>query len=256
MRSSERTPVRGVVALLLVAACGPSTLAAQSSPSYGVGLHTGSLSHSLLGLVSGTLPMVGPNGLYVDADVEAEPSTLVGGQLERRLAPSVRLRLRLGHASTHMRLVALTQPIGSTGTLPYTFDGLGEVAVWLGDIDISWVPWRPTSWVVPYVFGGVGLSNWDISGLEDLGSLPPLLESPVTLSPISAFLPGAVAGLGLELGAMGPLSLQLEVTDHASGDPIADDDFHIGAEFAGHGRAKDLVHNVTFTVGLRIALSR
>lgn len=256
MRSSERTPVRGVVALILAAACAPSTLAAQSSPRYGVGLHTGSLSHSLLGLVSGTLPMVGPNGLYVDADVEAEPSTLVGGQLERRIAPSARLRLRLGHASTHMRLVALTQPIGSTTTQPYTFDGLGEVAVWLADLELSWIPWRPVSWVAPYVFGGLGLSSWDISGLEDLGSLPPLLESPVTLSPISAFLPGAVAGIGLELGPMGPLSLQLEATDHASGDPIADDDFHIGAEFAGHGRAKDLVHNVTLTVGLRVALSR
>jgi hypothetical protein len=231
-------------------------LAAQSSSSYEIGLHAGSLSHSLLGLVSGTLVMVGPNGLYVEADVEAEPSTLLGGQIERRLAPSVTVRLRLGRASTHMRLVALTQPIGGTGTQPFTFEGLGEVVVWLGDIDISWVPWRPTWWLAPYLFGGVGLSNWDISGLEDLGSLPPLLESPVTLSPISAFLPGAVAGVGLELGPMGPLTLHLEAADHATGDPIADDDFHIGAEFAGHGRAKDLVHNVTLIVGLRVALSR
>lgn len=254
-RSSRRTPVRSVVAVIL-AACTPSTIAAQSSSSYGFGVHAGSLSHSLLGLVSGTLRMVGPNGLYVDADVEAEPSTLVGGHLERGLGRSVRIRLRLAHASTHMRLVALTQPIGTGETQPFTFDGLGEVAVWLGDIDVSWVPWRPTAWVAPYLFGGVGLASWDISGLEDLGSLPPLLESPVTLSPISALLPGAVAGVGLELGPVGPLSFQIEAADHASGDPVADDDFHIGAEFAGHGRAKDLVHNITLTVGLRVALSR
>ncbi len=108
--------------------------------------------------------------------------------------------------------------------------------------------------MAPYVFLGAGASNWDISGLEDIGVLPPLLESPVNLNPVNTFLPGAVVGVGLEVGSFGPLSAEVELADHVTGDPLADDDFRIGAAFAGFGRAKDLVHNFFFTAGVRVAL--
>ncbi len=254
-RTAARARLLGAVVLLAAVSRHPAPLAAQSPAAYEVGAHVGSLSHSLLGLVAGTLWNVGPFGLYVEADVEAEPSTLVGGRLARDLSPSVRVRLRVAHASTHLRLVALTQLIPENEVTPYTFDGLGEVSVWLADVDFSWAPWR-IAHVTPYLFGGLGLTIWDISGLEDLTYLPPLLDRPVALNPINARLPGAVVGIGVALGALGPASIEVEVSDHASGDPIADDDFRIGAEFAGHGRAKDLVHNLSLTVGLRIALRR
>lgn len=247
---------RAVLSLLVVAAsCAPSRLSGQSPGRFQVGLYAGSLSHSLLGLVSGTISGIGgPSGLGVDADVEAESSTLVGGQLGGRLSPAFRIRLRLARATTHMRLIARTGPIGAFGPQVFTFDGLGDVAVWLADVDVAWTPRRFDVPVAPYVFAGVGASNWAISGLEDIGVLPPLLESPVNLSPVNTFLPGAVVGVGLELGSFGPLTAEVELADHVTGDPLADDDFRIGAAFAGFGRAKDLVHNVFVTVGARVAL--
>lgn len=241
--------------LAAAAVCAPARLHAQSDARVQVGLHAGSLSHSLLGLVSGTISGIGgPDGLAVDADVEAESSTLVGGELGVRLAPALQVRLRLAKTTTHMRLVAHTGPIGSGGPGLFTFDGLGEVVVWLADVDVAWTPRRFDLPVAPYVFGGLGASNWDISGLEDVGVLPPLLESPVNLKPVNSFLPGVVVGVGLELGAFGPLTAEVEVADHVTGDPLADDDFRIGASFSGFGRAKDLVHNFFFTAGVRVAL--
>jgi hypothetical protein len=252
-------PLAVAVPSLLAAAalCAPSRLAGQSAGHFEVGLYAGSLSHSLLGLVNGTLSGIGgPGGLDVDADVEAESSTLVGGQLGRRLSPSLRVRLRIARTTTHMRLIARTGPIGAFGPQVFKFDGLGDVVVWLADIDVAWTPRRFALPVAPYVFGGLGASNWDISGLEDVGALPPLLESPVNLSPVNSYLPGAVLGIGVALGSFGPLTAEVELADHVTGDPLADDDFRIGAAFAGFGRAKDLVHNFCLTAGARVALGR
>jgi len=239
------------------ALCAPSGLAGQSVGRFEVGLYAGSLSLSLLGLVNGTISGIGgPGGLDVDADVKAESSTLVGGELGGRVSPSLRVRLRVARTTTHMRLIARTGPLGALGPQTFTFDGLGDVVVWLADVDVAWSPRRFALPVAPYVFGGVGASSWDISGLEDVGALPPLLESPVNLSPVNSYLPGAVVGVGVELGSFGPLTAEVELADHVTGDPLADDDFHIGAEFAGFGRAKDLVHNFCLTAGVHLALGR
>jgi len=245
-----------VRALLVAAAlCTPCHLSGQSEARFDVGLYAGSLSHSLLGLVNGTISGVGgPAGLDVDADVEAESSTLVGGQLGGRLSRALRIRLRVARATTHMRLIARTGPVGGLGPQLFTFDGLGHVVVWLADADVAWTPRRFPVPVAPYVFAGVGASRWNISGLEDVGALPPLLESPVNLGPVSTYLPGAVVGIGVELGSFGPLTAEVELADHVTGDPLADDDFRIGATFAGFGRAKDLVHNICLTAGARVAL--
>jgi len=239
-----------LVAAMLVLASG---LSAQEAARFQVGVHLGSLSHSLLGEVSGTLlGLGGPSGLEVDSDVEAESSTMFGVRLAGRLTPALVLRLRVARASTHMRLVARTGPAGAfTGA--YTFGGLGAVGVWLVDADVAWTLRPIVSPVAPYVFAGVGGSKWSITGLEDVGRLPPLFESPVHLDAVSEYLPGAVLGVGVAVGPFGRATLELEVADHVTGDPLADDDFRLGTGFTGSGRAKDLVHNVSVTVGVRVA---
>lgn len=250
-------PLAGAALCLSVAAalCVPSRLSGQEPGGVQVGLYAGALSHSLLGLVGGTISGIGgPGGLDVDADVEAESSTLVGGQLGAPLSAAFRVRLRVARTTTHMRLVARTGPIGSGGPQVFTFEGLGEVGVWLADVDVAWTPKRFDAPVAPYFFAGLGASHWSISGLEDVGALPPLLVSPVNLNPVHTFLPGAVVGVGLELGAFGPLTAEVELADHVTGDPLADDDFRIGAAFSGFGQAKDLVHNLFLTAGVRVAL--
>ena len=101
---------------------------------------------------------------------------------------------------------------------------------------------------------GLGASHWEISGLDDLGELPPLIESPVNLRPVDATLPSAVLGVGVALAVGGPFSAVLELTDQVSGNPLADDDFRLGTTFSGFGRAKDLVHSCTLSAGMRLEL--
>lgn len=250
---STRAAAPAVVALSLAAAlCAPCAVACQSTGSVQIGAHAGFLWHSALGLVDGTLLGIGSDGLPVHAVVEAESSTLFGGQVIRRLTTKVDLRLRVATTTTHVRLVADTKPTQGTGGR-FTFTGLGHVAVWLLDVDAVWTPYRSRVPVAPYLSAGIGASYWRISGLEHLAALPPLLESPVSIEPVTAFLPGAVVGIGLAMGPFERLNATLEVTDHVTGDPISDDNFQIGAQFEGFGRAKNLVHNLSATAGARIA---
>ncbi|MGD8318830.1 MAG: hypothetical protein PVJ02_00195 [Gemmatimonadota bacterium] len=242
------------VLLLLAGAAGaPTCVLAQAAKQNRVEVQAGPLSHSLLGTVGGTLPNLGANGYDVAARVEGESSTLLGVSAGLRLKPSLTLRARVARTTTALRLVVDATPVGGAGAQRYTFDGLGDVGIWLMDVDLAWAFWRSDGLLVPYVFGGIGASRWTLSGLEDLGALPPLLESPLSLSPITAFLPGAVAGVGVEIAVLGPVRLGIEVADHVSGDPISDDDFRIGTNFVGFGRAKDLVHNFSMTAAARIA---
>ncbi|HSM61182.1 MAG TPA: hypothetical protein VK849_10315 [Longimicrobiales bacterium] len=248
-----------VLCTALAVASAPAGLRAQGAGGFQVGVRAGSLQHSRLGWVNGTLSGIGADGLSVDADVDAESSLHVGASLARPLSESLLLRLRVARTTTHMRLDALTTPLGGAGTQQtrqYTFDGLGDVTVWLVDVDLAWSPWSEDAPVRPYVFGGLGASHWDISGLEGLGAFPPLLESPVDVRPVSALLPGVVLGAGFAVPVASRVTLEMELSDHISGDPLADEDFRVGATFSGSGRAKNLVHNLSLTAGTRIAVAR
>jgi hypothetical protein len=234
--------------------CFPLPVLGQSAGQYAVGLRVGSISHSLLGDVDGTLANVGVSGFTIAADVEAESSTSIGAQVVRRLAPALDVRLRVERTSSHMRLLAHAEPVGGGATQIFTFGGLGAVAVWLADLNVTWTPWRGRWPVAPYVFAGAGVGHWSITGLDEIGALPPLLESPLNLSPVHAFLPGGAGGVGLTLGPFGWVTAELELADHLSEDPLSDGDFNIGANFVGSGRAKNLIQSVSFTAGLRVAV--
>jgi len=229
-------------------------VAGQTAGRYELGLGVGSISHSLLGSVDGTLANVGVSGYTIRADVEAESSTSVGAQVTRRLRPGLDLRLRVARTASHMRLVAHALPVGGGGPQTFTFDGLGAVSVWLADVDVAWTPWRGRLPVAPYVFAGAGATHWSITGLESIGALPPLLESPLDVNPVHAFLPGVVAGAGLAVGPFGPVTVAIELADHVSEDPLSDSDFHIGANFVGSGQAKDRVHSISVAASVRYAL--
>ncbi|MCG6956011.1 MAG: hypothetical protein LJF04_08465 [Gemmatimonadetes bacterium] len=256
-RKSPRIRAALATACVLLPAgalCAPSTLLGQSAGRYEIALRVGSLSHSLLGDVDGTLANVGVSGYTILADVEAEASTSVGVQVTRRLRRTLDIRVRVARTASHMRLVAHASPVGGGAPQTFTFDGLGEVAVWVADVDVAWTPWRGPLPVAPYVFGGAGTTHWSITGLEGIGALPPLLESPLDVNPVHAFLPGVVAGAGLALGPFGPITLGVEIADHVSDDPLSDGDFNIGADFVGSGRAENLVHNVSLVGSVRFAL--
>jgi hypothetical protein len=261
--SAKRWP--GAVLLFTLLMAGTTPLAGQTRSSEGweagrvhVGLYGGQLVHSLLGVVAGTLTDVGGTGLSVaaSADVEAEGAMLVGGVLGARLSPSLAVRVRAAQGDTHMRLAATTRPLSGPGLQLYTYGGLGQVSVRLVDVEVVWVPRPATGRLRPYVFAGLGASNWRISGLEDIGSLPPLLESPVNLRPVDPWLPSGVVGGGLALRIGGGMSVQIEASDHMSGNPFEDDDFRIGSSFAGTGAPKNLVHSMSVSTGLRVDLGR
>jgi hypothetical protein len=252
--SIPSVPSTASAVLLAAVLCGSSSVAGQSPGRYEVGLRVGSISHSLLGDVDGTLANVGVSGYTIAADVEAESSTAVGAQITRRLRPTLALRLRVERTTSHMRLLAHANPVGGGTSQTFTFNGLGDVAVWLADLDIAWTPWRGSLPLAPYLFGGAGTTHWSITGLQGIGALPPLLESPLDVSPVHAFLPGVVAGAGVALGPFGPMTVGIEAADHVSEDPLSDGDFHIGPNFVGSGRAKNLVHSLSFGASLRFAL--
>lgn len=221
-----------------------------------MGASGGALTHSLLGVVTGTLTRSGGSDLTLDVDVKAEPSAVVGGFLGWRASPSVSLRVRVAHAGTQMALSALGRPVEGPGSQAFDFGELGEVKLWLAGAELAWLP-RPTvTRVRPHVFVGLGASNWEITGLEDLGSLPPLLESPINLRPVRTTLPSATVGGGITVALGGTVAVLIEVSDHISGNPFADDDFRIGSSFTGVGKAKDLVHSLSFAAGLRLDLGR
>jgi hypothetical protein len=212
----------------------------------------GQVRHSVLGVVSGTLTDGGILGVSVgiDADLEVEPALLVGGVLEVRMAPQVALRMRISGGDTHGRITAVTAPGGGTTRQTYTFSKLGRIRVLLLDAEVYWYPWSGAGPVLPYVFGGVGASNWRISGLDDLGALPPLVESPVSLPPVDPWLPSGVVGGGVAVLLNESLSIRVEASDQVSGNPYRDEDFGIGPTFTGTAAPKDLVHSLAFSAGL------
>jgi hypothetical protein len=241
----------------------PTTLSGQDGSGsfwergrFQVGVSGGAVTHSLLGIVNGTLTRSGGGDLTLDVDVKAEPSATMGGFLGWQASPSVGLRVRVAHAGTQMALSALGRPVQGPGSQAFDFGELGDVKLWLAGAELTWMPWAESARARPHVVVGLGASNWEITGLEDLGSLPPLLESPVNLRPVKTTLPSATVGGGIVVALGISLAALIEVSDHISGNPFADDDFRIGSSFAGVGKAKDLVHSLSLTAGLRVDLGR
>jgi hypothetical protein len=214
----------------------------------------GQVRHTVLGVVSGTLADAGGLGLgiAVDADVEVEPTLLVGGDVGVRVAPDVVLRIRLSGGDTHGRISAVTVTGGGSTRQTFTFSKLGRIRVLLAAADLYWTPGPRAGRIVPYVFGGVGASHWDISGLDDLGALPSLLESPISLPPVDPWLPSGVAGVGIAVLLGDGMSIRVEAWDQVSGNPFEDEEFRVGSSFTGTAAPKNLVHSLSFTVGLRV----
>jgi hypothetical protein len=239
----------------------PSLLSAQAPAPpdrparFRVGVHGGALTHSLLGLVTGTLTRPGSSDLELSVDVEGEPSPVFGGFLGWHPTPSVGLRASVVRASTHMAISAIATPVSGPGLQAFNFEELGDVGLWLFGVEVTWLPRPAARGVRPHLTVGLGASNWKITGLEDL-DFPPLLESPVNLRPVETTLPTMTVGGGITLALGGAFSAVAELADHISGNPFADDDFRIGSSFAGIGQAKDLVHSLTFTAGLQVGLGR
>ncbi len=258
------TVLRAVSAFLLASLLTiPTALSGQDASGssrergrFQVGGSGGALTHSLLGVVNGTLIRASGSDLTLDVDVKAEPSAVIGGFLGWQASPSVGVRVRVAHAGTQMALSALGRPLDGPGSQAFDFGELGEVKLWLAGGEITWMPWATDTRTRPHVFLGLGASRWEITGLEDLGSLPPLLESPVNLRPVRTTLPSVTLGGGITIALGGVLAALVEVSDHISGNPFADDDFRIGSSFAGVGKAKDLVHSLSFSAGLRLDLGR
>ena len=237
----------------------PTGTAAQGMPTaeitsrFQVGFFGGHLSHSLLGEVTGTLTTA-TGDLSVSTDVEAQATNVIGGVIGWRLSNAAAVRVRAARSGTHVRLMVLATPIGGFGAQRFTFADLGDVETWFADVELSWEPIRTETGATPYLVAGVGVSHWDITGLEDLGSLPPLLETPVNLSPVNATLPAVTLAAGVSYSPTDAFTVALELTDHISGNPLADDDFRLGTSFTGFGGAKDLVHSASISVGLHVNL--
>jgi hypothetical protein len=199
LRPTVQRAVRALfIALLLTI---PAALSGQDASGsslergrFQIGAYGGALTHSLLGVVNGTLTRASGSDLTLDVDVKAEPSAVMGGFLGWRVSPSVSLRVRVAHAGTQMALSALGRPVEGPGSQAFDFGELGDVKLWLGGAELAWVPWATTNRTRPHLFVGLGASKWEITGLEDLGSLPPLLESPVNLRPVRTTLPSATVG--------------------------------------------------------------
>ena len=246
-----------VAALLLPVP--PMGTAAQGIPTaeitsrFQVGFFGGYLSHSLLGEVTGTLTTA-TGDLSVSTDVKTEATNVIGGLIGWRLSNAAAVRVRAARSGTHVRLIVLATPIGGFGAQRFTFGDLGDVETWLADAELLWEPISTETSATPYVVAGIGVSHWDITGLEDLGSLPPLLETPVNLSPVNVTLPAVTLAAGVSYSPTDAFTVALELTDHISGNPLADDDFRLGTSFTGFGRAKDLVHSVSLSVGLHVDL--
>ncbi len=260
-----RPTVQRAVRALLIASLltTPTALSGQDASGsstergrFRIGIYGGALTHSLLGVVNGTLTRANASDLSLDVDVKAEPSAVVGGFLGWKVSPSVGVRVRVAHAGTQMALSALGRPLEGPGSQAFDFGELGEVKLWLAGAELAWMPWDVTTRTRPHVFVGLGASKWEITGLEDLGSLPPLLESPVNLRPVRTTLPSATVGGGITIALGGTVAALIEVSDHISGNPFADDDFRIGSSFTGVGKAKDLVHSLSVSAGLRLDLGR
>ncbi len=214
----------------------------------------GQLRHSVLGVVDGTLTDVGAPGvgIAVDADVEVEPTVLVGGSV--RVARDLAVRIRLSGGDTHGRISAVTVTGGGSTRQTFTFSKLGRIRVLLAAADLYWTPWPRTERIVPYVFGGVGASRWSISGLDDLGALPPLVESPISLPPVDPWLPSGVVGGGVAVLLTEVISIRFEASDQVNGNPFEDEEFKIGSSFTGTAAPKNLVHSLSFTAGLLVRL--
>ncbi len=209
------------------------------------------MTHSLLGVVSGTLTRPGAGDLVLDVDVEGEPSPVLGGFVGWHPSPAVGLRASVARTTTHMAISAVASPESGSGIQRFNFEELGEVGLWLFGVDLTWLPLPDAPGIRPHLTLGLGASNWEITGLEDV-DFPPLLESPVNLRPVRTTLPSATVGGGITVVLGGSVSALLEASDHISGNPFADDDFRIGSSFTGIGKAKDLVHSLSFSAGLRL----
>ena len=188
--------------------------------------------------------------------MEVEPTLLVGGGVELRVAPDVAVRMRLSGGDTYGRISAVTVTGGGSTRQTFTFSKLGRIRVLLAAADIYWTPGPRTGRVVPYLFGGVGASRWKITGLDDLGALPPLVESPISLAPVDPWLPSGVAGGGVAVLVSEGVSIRVEASDQVSGNPFKDEEFRIGSSFAGTAAPKNLVHSVAFTAGIRLGFGR
>lgn len=156
-----------------------------------------------------------------------------------------RCKLEAGgfHAGAHAGALAHSRLGEVTGTL--TAPDAGDLAL---DVDVRAEPsvvlggsvgWRPTPSVALRV--GAARTTTHMS-----------LESPVSLDPVRTTLPSVTLGGGATVALGSSWSLLLEVSDHVSANPIADDDFRIGSSFAGIGKAEDLVHSFSFSGGLRV----
>jgi hypothetical protein len=259
-RRARPTASRRPSVVLAAALCSlPALAVAQESTApdgsarFHIGAHGGVLTHSLLGVVTGTLTRPGSADLSLNVDVEGQPSPVVGGFVGWHPSPSVGLRARVARAATHMAISAIATPVSGPGLQAFEFDELGEVGLWLLGVELTWLPRPAAQGARPHLSVGFGASNWRITGLEDL-DFPPLLESPVNLRPVETTLPTVTVGGGLTFALGGAVSALVEISDHISGNPFADDDFRIGSSFAGIGQAKDLVHSLSFSAGLRVGL--
>lgn len=263
--SSFALPTHRVALVWLLAAslAGPCPLRGQvggprgsawEARAWTLGGMIGQVRHSVLGVVSGTLTDGGGLGLNlgVDADVEVEPALLVGGVLGVRLGPKAALRVRVSGGDTHGRITAVTVTGGGSTRQTLTFSRLGNIRVLLMDAEVSWYPWSGPGRIHPYAFGGVGASSWKIAGLDHLGALPPLVESPVSLPPVHPWLPSGVVGVGVAVSLGESLSIRLEASDQVSGNPYRDEDFGIGSTFTGTAAPKNLVHGLSISLGVHL----
>ncbi|HUH13495.1 MAG TPA: hypothetical protein VMK65_10310 [Longimicrobiales bacterium] len=246
---------RLAVPLLLACALVPA-------PTWGQALDgrvaAGGVWTSRLASAVGTL--TGPFGapLPVTAELRAEDALVIGAALAWRASPRLEVRLDLSHAATSMALEAVVH--GAEGGPPlrtYHFRDQGDVRLWWAGAGAAW-RLRGGGWsrprLDPWVLLQAGATHWDMDGFEELPEISAVTGDSVGVDPVSATLPAAAVGVGLDVRMSGRVAAWLELVDVIGADPLEDEDFHLGSRFVGTVAPDDLVHSVRLVAGVRVAL--
>lgn len=240
----------------------PASASAQLQPpgfGYRAGL-AGSVrlqGFTRLGAVKGTLEPgrsppgpAGPGRRRIDAEIRAQAGLERSVAVEWRAAGPLVVRGSAGHLSTTMQVSARSVRFDGGDPRFFELEELGRLSVWSGSLGVQWRFGRRAPVVRPFVGAGLGVSHWSVEDLAHIPRVEEIVGDTVGIDPVTATLPAAELQAGVDLPLASRFRIRLEVSDHVSRNPLADDDFRLGSNFEAMGRADDWVHTLRGGVGV------
>lgn len=263
MSRTSRTISGIVAALLLLLPISDTLHLAAQVPSTELGYRLG-FSPSVriqgftrLGSIDGTIhpdtEESAASSRHLQADLRARTTPQRTFSAEWTATDALVIRTAAGVQNTALQVSARTTRTDGSDPLTFELERVGEVAVWTGSLGVQWRFWRGGV-LRPYLGAGLGMSHWRFRQMENVPELEAIVGRPIGTGPVNAVLPAGelLAGADVPLGSW--IRIRLEVSDHVSRNPLADQNFQMGSIFEGTGRAEDWVHTLRAGMGIHFSL--